>query len=175
MSELDKTVYRTTNADVLKRWHDTNAAVTEWAKTLEIALEEMGVGGRMAFYDQVSGRVIGVAAHGGPIPEGWRRDRSHDRIVPARSTKPGKAIGARLDALRRPEVRDLPGMPKHAMPGLCLLTVGLEEIDGVVYAKWSRPISEDEVDLAVWERVKLSEYFRVLEEQQERGEAVSSL
>lgn len=172
MSDLDLTVYRTTNADVLKRWHDTNAAVTEWATTLETALEEMGVGGRMTFYDQISGRVIGVAAQAGPTPEGWRRDRSHDRIVPARSTKPGKAIGARLDGLRRPEVRELPGMPKHARPGL--LTVGLELIGGAVYAEWSRPISEDEVDLTVWERVKLSEFFRVLEEQAEQGEAVIS-
>lgn len=175
MSDLDVTVYRTTNPAIVKQWHDTNAAVTEWAKTLEAALEEMGVGGRMAFYDSVSGRVIGVAAKGGAIPEGWRRDRSHDRIVPARSTKPGKAIGAKLDALRRPEVRNLPGMPKHAMPGLCLLTIGLRFMDGAVYAKWSRPIPEDEVDLSIWQRVKLSVYYAVLETEAEQGGEVASL
>lgn len=172
----DLTVYRTTSPDVIKRWHDVNAAIQAWADTIKAALAEFGMDGRKIYYDQVSGRILGVA-HNDDVetPAGWRADSKHYRLVPALSTKPGKAIGARLAELRRPDPRDLPGMPKHAWPGMSFLTVGFHLTDGAIYARWDKQIPEDGVDLTVWQRLKLSEYYRTLEDLEERERLIEAV
>lgn len=164
MNDTDLTIYRTTNPDVLQRWHQVNNDMDGWQKQVETTLEAMGMGGRSIYYDQVSGRVTGVGHNDGEtIPDGWRQDRRNDHLVPRLTTKAGKAAGAKLDALRRPDPRDLKGMPKHAFAGLSFLTCGLAFMDGALYVRWSKPIREQEVDLTIWERVKLSAYYAVVE------------
>ncbi|MDP4501017.1 hypothetical protein [Nonomuraea turcica] len=163
MSHTDLTIYRTTSPAVLQRWHDTENAIEAWGKQVEAALAELGMGDRTIYYDQVSGRITGISTEADDIPDGWRMDRRTYHLVPRLTSKAGKAIGAKLDSLRRPDPRDLPGMPKHAFAGLSFLTCGLAFMGGALYAQWSKPIPEHNVDLATWERVKLSEYYAVLE------------
>lgn len=166
MSTADLTVYRSTDPEVLRRWHDTKAAVEAWGDKLKAALHDLGMGDRQVWYDQISGRLMGLARGEGETPDGWRIDRRTGYLVPRLTTKAGKEIGAKLSALRRPDPRDLIGMPKHVFVSLSLLTCGLKLLDGALYVHWSQPIPEDEVDLTLWERVRLSEYYAVVEREE---------
>lgn len=164
----DRTVYRTTNPSILARLRATLAAIDEWPPKVEALMEDLGVGGRKIWYDAVTGEVFGVSRDGDEIPEHWRYDQRKNCLVPRRSTKPGRAIAARLGSLRRPDPRALKGMPNRtfAADGSSLLTSGVDEIDGAVYVTWGAAIREREVDLNLWEPVKLSEYYTVLEAQE---------
>lgn len=162
----DLTVYRSANPEVLRRWHTTKDAVEAWGDKLKAAIEDLGLGDRQVYYDQITGRIMGVLHDDGEIPAGWRIDRRTGYLVPKLTTKAGKEIGARLTALRRPDPRDLLGMPKHVFVDLSLLTCGLRLMDGALYVHWSKPIPEDEVDLTLWERVRLSEYYAVVEREE---------
>ncbi|MEU8040924.1 hypothetical protein [Streptosporangium sp. NPDC049078] len=161
------TVYRTTNPDILATLHTTLAAIEEWQPKVEALMETLGVGGRKIWYDAVTGQVLGVSRDG-DIPEHWRYDQRTGYLMPRRSTKQGKAIGARLDAMRRPDPRALKGMPSQTFAAAepALLTCRVDEMGGALYVTWSAPIHEREVDLSLWQRVKLSEYYAVLEAQE---------
>ena len=171
------TVYRSTHPDALRRWHATTEAMDAWSEKMQATLITLGVDGREVWYDQVSGRIIGLGHTGGDdVPEGWRVDARTGYLVPRRSTKAGKQIAAVLDGMRRPDPRALPGMPAQVMAGVHFLTCGLEYMGGALYVRWSRPIPEKLVDSAIWERIKLSEYYAALEAHQaqeaaEAGEA----
>ncbi|MGC5012572.1 hypothetical protein ACLQ2R_17550 [Streptosporangium sp. DT93] len=173
MSKL--TVYRTTNPSILARLHATLTAIDEWQPKVEALMEDLGVGGRKIWYDAVSGQVFGVSHDDGDIPEHWRYDQRKHCLVPRRSTKPGKAIGARLDAMRRPDPRALKGMPSRTFAAAepALMTCGINEMGGALYVTWGADIHEREVDLNLWERVKLSEYYAVLEAQEASESAQS--
>lgn len=171
----DLNVYRSTHPDVLATWHATLAAIEAWRPKVETLMEELGVGGRKILYDRISGQVHGVSRDGDTIPAHWRYDQRKHCLVPRRSTKQGKAIGAHLDTMRRPDPRNLKGMPAttFAADEPALLTCGLEEMDGALYVIWSAPIREAEIDPEVWERIKLSEYYGVVEAH-EAAKAVST-
>lgn len=161
------TVYRTVDPGILATWHATREAMTAWPPKVEALMEDLGVGGRKILFDSVSGRVWGVDDDGSAIPEHWRLDNRRACLMPRRSTRDGKKIAARIDAMRRPDPRDLKGMPSTTFaddePTLC--TCGVEEIDGTLYVTWSAAIPEREVDLTLWERLKLSEYYAIQEAQ----------
>ncbi|MFI7449578.1 hypothetical protein ACIBQX_18925 [Nonomuraea sp. NPDC049714] len=171
MNERDLTVYRTTNADVLKRWHETAKAREAWGEQMKAFLAEHGFGKRQVWTINITGYIAGIEHDDGDVPEGWRIDR-YGRLVPRRSTKAGKAIAAKLDALRQPDPRaSLPGMPGECLVSLALLTCGLRVIDDALFATWSQPIPEERVDLDIWERIKLSEYYAAIEADDEQAEA----
>lgn len=166
----DKVVYRSTHPDVLRRWHEVSAAVDAWSTQLKDGLAEIGMAGYKVYYDQVDGNIMGLTPKDGDVPDGWRIDARTGYLKPRLSTKQGKAIGAKLDALRRPDPRDLQGMPKHAFAGLSFLTCGLHYLDDALYVTWSKPIPEGQIDRGIWERVKLSEYHAAVEAHQEATE-----
>jgi hypothetical protein len=165
MSEYaTKTVYRTSNPEALAAWHTAAAARDAWAVQMKAFLDEHGFDSRSVYVGH-SGRVLGIShEQGDDVPDGWRVDSRTGYLMPRLAKKAGKAIDARLSELIQPDPRDaMPGMPKECFVSLAMLTCGLEVIDEALYATWSRPIPEDEVDLAVWQPVKLSEYYAVLE------------
>lgn len=159
----DLTVYRSTKPDVVQRWLDARDAVNAWSDKLKTALADLGLAGRDAFYNEITGRIEGIGYDGGYVPDDWRVDRRTGYLVPRLTTKAGKTIDATLVGLLRPDPRNLPGMPRQVYVSLNRLTCGVEEIGGALYVKWSQPIPEDDVDLTVWERIKLSAYYAVLE------------
>ncbi|SEN88043.1 hypothetical protein [Nonomuraea pusilla] len=160
----DKTVYRSTHPDVLSVWHASIEAREAWGELMETFLDEHGFGTRNVYVSH-SGRVLGVEhIEGEDVPDGWRIDSRTGYLMPRLASRKGKAIGASLAELTQPDPRDaMPGMPKTMFVSLALLTCGLALIDGALYATWSRPIPEERVDLTIWERVKLSEYYAAVE------------
>jgi hypothetical protein len=169
-----KTVYRTTNPDAVAAWHSAAAAREKWGEQMKAFLAEHGFGDRTVYVSH-SGRVLGVEyIDGEDVPDGWRVDRRTGYLMPALAKRAGKLIDARLAELVQPDPRDaMPGMPKTLFVSLAMLTCGLELIDGVLFATWSRAIPEDQVDATVWEPVKLSAYYAAVEARDE-AEAVAS-
>lgn len=130
---------------------------------------------------------------GDPVPTGWRtwKDRSGQTILsPHRGQKAGKALAARIATCQVPDMPQahLPGMPADRPSTGGWRSPGLREMAGGVYLTWalaSLPeipaggperevhLGDDEhdrrirlrndVDLAFWERVKLSEYYAAVE------------
>lgn len=169
MANRDLTVYRASTPAALAAWHATADAREKWANQMTAFLAEHGFGER-SVYVAHTGRVLGVQhIDGEEIPDAWRLDARTGYLMPRLTKRAGRLIDARLNELIQPDPRDaMPGMPKTCSVSLALLTCGLELIHGALYATWSLPIPDDQVDLAVWERLKLSEYYAVLEREDER-------
>lgn len=165
MSEIaTKTVYRTSNAEALAAWHAAVDAREAWGEQMKAFLAEHGFGDRSVYVSH-TGRVLGVQRlDDEDAPEGWRVDSRTGYLMPRLAKRTGKQIGARLDELKQPDPRDaMPGMPRECFVSLALLTCGLALMGDALYATWSRAIPEDQVDLTIWERVKLSEYYAAAE------------
>ena len=168
---MTKVAYRSTHPDVLAHWDNTASAQaqTAWRERVDAAIADLGFPGRR-FATKDETRVVGVEhPHDEPVPDAWRRDRKNpDVIVPARRTKAGRDIHDRLATLARPCPRhNLPGgMPKMAISGLALMHPGVDRIGDTVYVTWSGELKggdADRVDLDVWQRIKLSEYYAAVE------------
>jgi hypothetical protein len=166
-----KVVYRSTHPDVFAHWEATASADAQqaWRDRVNAVLADLGFPGRR-FATKAETRVIGVEhPTNEDIPEGWRRDRDlPSAIVPNRRTAAGKKIGKRLDELNRPDPRNnLPGgMPGDAFNSHTLMFPGIAKHAGAVYVIWSDAIDDTnrvDIDSSVWERIRLSEYYAVLE------------
>ena len=177
-------VYRTRNADVVAGWKDMGEQKQAWSKRIEKWAREKskpdkkrrpivndghwdagGLVGLEAFYPADYGKDA-------QLPEGWRlqkNSRGMDYLVPRMSLKAGKALAAEIGEINRqcPDMRRLPGMPRHAgifaSPG-----VELREDGQALYVLWSsKPYEgddrEDRVNFEIWEKVPLSEYWAVVE------------
>ncbi|GAA1614586.1 hypothetical protein GCM10009733_008500 [Nonomuraea maheshkhaliensis] len=168
--DIKLTVYRTTNPEVLQRWREVNNAVDTWRDRVHATLTEHGLSGREVYIDEPFGTFEGIApAAGDDItqpPQGWRHNPKNGLFLPRRSTTKGKQIAAAL-AEPRPDPRRLPGMPAIVWIGLRRLLSGLRFMDGALYAEWANPLPDDQVDLSIWEPVRLSEYYRVVEAAEE--------
>lgn len=164
MNKRDLVVYRTTSPDALAAWHSAVAARETWCEQMKTFLAEHNLGERTVYVSH-TGRVLGVERFDDEdAPEGWRIDSRTGYLMPRLATRTGKQVDARLTALIQPDPRDaVPGMPKTLFVSLAMLTCGLALMDGTLYATWSRPIPDEQVDLTAWERVKLSEYYAVVE------------
>ncbi|TYK45208.1 hypothetical protein [Actinomadura decatromicini] len=164
-----KIVYRSTHPDVLDHWRNTGSAEAQqaWRARVEETLTDLGLAGcRLVLKGET--RVVGVEYDGEP-PEGWRRNRDlAGSIAPARRTAVGKEIGKRLDDLRRPDPRrDLPGgMPDVAFAKHTFMRCGIAPHGDAVYVTWPDEIDKGDgsyIDPNVWDRIKLSEYYALLE------------
>jgi hypothetical protein len=160
----DKTVYRSTHPEVLAPWEETEKAAEKIGKLRRAVLDELGFEGRAGLITDRDLLGVEHRAEHGPIPEGWRKDsRTHDAIVPDRRRKLGKGIAQRFEQLRMPDPRRFQGMPGSCITGGTWLECGVREMGGALYVWWSQPIPESKVDLDLWERVKLSEYYAAVE------------
>ncbi|MEV7014076.1 hypothetical protein [Streptosporangium sp. NPDC051022] len=166
---MTKVVYRSAHPDVLKIWGDSDAATQDWQTQVEAFLDEHRLTGRNVYFSDASSAILGVEHNENEeVPPGWRVHRTHGYLVPRLTTKAGKTANTRLDELKRPDPRDeVPGMPKNCLVGASFMTCGMQVMGGVLYVTWPRPIPESQVDLAVWEPVKLSEYYAAIEAAEE--------
>lgn len=164
MPDRDLTVYRTAKAEALAAWHAAADAREVWAKEMEAFLDEHGLGDRSVYVSH-GGRPLGITHDDGDdVPEGWRVDSRTGYLMPRLKVRAGKQIDAKFGALKQPDPRDaMPGMPRECFVSLALLTCGMQIIGDALYVTWSRPISEDLIDPEIWQRMKLSEYYRVIE------------
>lgn len=104
--------------------------------------------------------ILGVApVEGQEPPAGWRIDRETGAWVPKLTTRAGKRIKVDLAGIQPPSsVRHaLPGMAGMAMSGNRIYGAAMFVLDDVMYLYW--PVSPDEVDPTIWEKVKISDYY----------------
>lgn len=164
----DKTIYRTTderNTSLWAKWQDENieycasrdAFLAEWAPDGCSLMLSSGFGGE---------RPLGVSVEGynNEVPDGWRLDRKHWILLPYRKTPRGKKIAAAMEALQwRDHRSDLIGMPSHLFTGWAWCVPGIEMHDGAMFAIWPDEGPTEGIDLAIWEPVKLSEWYAMIE------------
>ena len=179
----DPIVYRSTHPDVLAHWEKTGSVEAQkaWRERVNEALAELGFPGRK--FATTSGfkdtEVTGVEhPEGEDAPVGWKRNKDlPSAIVPDKRRAAGKRAAARLAEVTMPNPRSrMPGeMPGacFAGTGMALMRPGIARHGDAVYVTWSRELEEptaDNIDTAVWERVKLSEYYAAKESAVEGGE-----
>lgn len=184
MTETDKVVYRSTHPDVLTHWQKTGSAEAQsaWREQVQDAMADLGFPRDRKFVTS-SGfgdtEVTGIEhPEGEDIPVGWKRHKDlPTAITPDKRRAAGKRAAARLAKVVMPNPRrGLPGeMPGacFAGTGMALMRPGIAQHGDAVYVTWSRELEQptaDNLDPAVWERVKLSEYYAAKEQQ---AEAVS--
>lgn len=172
MSDTDKIVYRSTHSDVLAHWERTGSADAQntWREQVNAALSTLGFPGQK--FVTTSGfdntEVTGVDhPEGEDIPAGWKQHKGlPSAITPDKRRAAGKRAAARLAELTAPNPRRrLPGeMPGacFAGTGMALMRPGIARHGDAVYVTWPRELEQptaDNIDTAVWERVKLSEYY----------------
>lgn len=166
-----KIVYRSTHPDVLAHWRRTGAAEAQeaWRDHVNRVIADLGFpGARFATSGET--RVVGVEyPQDEQPPKGWRRNRKlPSAISPDRRTTAGKAIGQRLEKVSRPDPRrDMPGgMPDVAFATHTFMRCGIALLAEAVYVTWSDVLDEGDashIDPTVWERIRLSEYYALLE------------
>ncbi|MEW9530733.1 hypothetical protein [Microbispora sp. NPDC049125] len=161
----DKVVYRSARPQVVSAYQAAFAALEEWAKQTEEVLARRGLSGRMVYYTNSDNRLVGVGHNDGDdIPDGWRFDHKRGCLVPRLTSAEGKRIAAELAELRKPDPREAaPGMPKNILASGQFMTCGMDLMEGAVYAWWPDSIPVEQVDLTLWEPVKLSEYYALVE------------
>jgi hypothetical protein len=173
----DPIVYRSTHPDVLAHWEKTGSADAQnaWREQVRDVLAELGFSRDRKFATTSGFRdteVTGVEyPEGEDIPVGWKRNRDlSTAITPDKRRAAGKRAAARLAEVTMPN-------PRHAMPGempgacfagtgMALMRPGIARHGDAVYVTWSRELEQptaDNLDPAVWERVKLSEYYAAKE------------
>jgi hypothetical protein len=107
---------------------------------------------------------------------GFRKDRDSGFMVPAKRTAEGKAIVKRLEDVQYVPGRK-PGLPKMIWGEGYMGPMSIEKLNGTWFAYCTVPLREpdakgsrgdglSEVDPAIWEPVKLSEYFLAAEAQE---------
>lgn len=115
-------------------------------------------------------------------PEGWKTTDDSNTgyaITPKRSTKAGKAIVKRMESVGRVEGLNLPGMPLKILALPSIHSCAGERHGDCIYIGWgidpetidvrSTPGGKN-VDLSLWKRIKVSEFFAAREDD-ERVEA----
>jgi hypothetical protein len=171
----DKVVYKSTHPDVLAHHIRHTERSTAWHHQLKTAIADLGFEGANVW--MADNTVAGIVRpRGAEVPHGWRWDRTAAEpvIVPARKTAEGKRLGRLLEGLTRPDVRtQMPGgMPRHSTAAreIAFLSCGFVQVGGAVFVTWSTEIRSsdaDRIDPAVWERIKLSEFYAAIEAQSE--------
>ncbi|REF00240.1 hypothetical protein [Thermomonospora umbrina] len=178
---MPEVVYRSTHPDVLAHWDRAGSAdaQTAWRARVDQVIADLGFPGRrFATSDGLRGvKVTGVEhPKDEPVPAGWRRDGSlPGAITPDRRRRLGKEVAERLDGLAAPNPRrDLPGgMPDVAFSSLRLMRPGVARLGDAVVVTWSAEIDSgdaEHIDPAVWERIRLSEYYAAVEAEQDGGQ-----
>lgn len=154
--------------DVAKR----RQAVSErFGRGLMVNRSSFGHGTRVVGFEYLEGDKDGdIIGDNGEL-RAPKKGPPYRTIVPNVRRKAGKDLQAELATLNL-EAPDLPGMPPWQMVGLRVLAPGLSLTDGVVWARWAEDFAgretKGEVDLDIWERRPLSEYFAA---QESRAEA----
>lgn len=170
----DKTIYRTTDPRMTSLWAKWNAEKDEYVTQRDAFLAEYAPEGCALMLSSGFGgaRPLGVSVEGWSekVPDGWRLDRKHWVLVPFKKTAQGKRIAVALATLKRRDQRaDLVGMPSFLMDGFAWHQPGIEIHDDAMFVIWSDGgPPADEIDSTVWERVRLSEWYALIEDEAAR-------
>jgi hypothetical protein len=169
VSGADKTVYRTERPEVVAlrgKWSDAHR---EMCARRDCFLSEHAPEGAAAqIVEGVWGRMmVGISLDGraDEVPDGWRLDPRQGFLVPRRNTRRGKTIVEALGKVRMANPRDdLPGMPSLHWAGRSFAWPAVEFHGEAMYVVWGGggPPAE-EIDSDVWERVRLSEWYAMVE------------
>ena len=180
-----KVVYRSRDPRVLAVIESFEAETKAWAEKAAALLAELGFGDRKWMVQRPPDgmRITGITVRDGDRenpPPGWRIiDHAGPALRPNRRLKAGKEAQTRIDQCqppKHPRAR-LPGMPGCYFSATAIHFPNLGDLgDGAVYVDWSTRVPEltadldpkekkrrGGVDLAIWERVKLSEYYAAVE------------
>ncbi len=118
-------------------------------------------------------------------PEGWKVEKGPEygqTISPKRSTKDGKALAKRIDAVRQVAPLELPGMPLNVLALPAIYTCAAERHGDTIYVGWGFDVEGHDhrsspggkpLDLDKWERIKVSEFFAAREDDLEYAGAAS--
>lgn len=163
-------VYRSTHPEVLGAWEEQNARHVAWHDAVKEFRSEYPDHKPCAVNWGDAKHLLGLTGAESPGPV-WRFMKARDCWVPDKRTKAGKALAARIDALRVTGLGSFPGMPheiwEHAPEWY---SHGLQVIAGVVWVTWSEKLTYEKVeatktfDPAYWERARGSEYLRAVED-----------
>lgn len=172
----DPVIYRSTAPEALDHYQGVLDTIAVVRQRREDFIAELGMPGRKIA--QMGGgagyKMTGVQhlPEHGDIPTGWKLDRDLSGCIkPDTRTAPGRRIAKRMEELTLPTARkDLPGgMPEMVwdMEGGPMARPGVQRMEGAVYVRWPfDPEQADKglkIDPEVWERVKLSDYYAVVE------------
>lgn len=167
MAEPDKTIYRTTDPELVALWEQWQEARREFSAKCDAFIAEFAPAGCEAMVTESFGtRVVGVTVEGyaSDLHEGWRLDRKRWMLVPFKKTARGKIIGKAMEGLHTPDPRtDLKGMPSWALIGIAICHPGVQPHDGALYMIWSGEGPNEGIDATIWEPVKLSEWYAIQE------------
>lgn len=162
-------VWRTTTPEVVALWDQWRAEQERWERTVTEFVKRHDATGERApiVTNSVFGgqRLVGMQhLPGHEVPTGWRLDKRHHVLVPARSKREGKALAAEIDGIPSFNPRqDVPGMPSWSLGAGFVASFGAERHGDALYVVRSTDSIAEEVDGGIWERVKLSEYHAVRE------------
>lgn len=173
------TVFASSRADIVALEPRYQKAHRAWRRRAKSLLRELGLAERNIMTEggwRSTRRFVGVSwSYNEDPPEGWKFDGKHCVLLPRMSTKAGKAIADKLAACQPPtDPRDeLPGMPAHHLDGLRACAPGLEirnrDVLATVYVKWGCALPLDRVDLGIWRQVPLSEYYALVEAEEQQA------
>lgn len=175
----DRIVYRTGAPEALALWETWRTKTDEFRERVAAVAADLGFSDRGPA--QLSGRIIGFSHDSDtPPPPGWRiHPRTDKVIVPDRRTQDGKATAALLEDLKIPNLRDhLPG----GMPGTVIDFDHLRFADGKItrhgdalYVTYEMERMPEEysthIDAGMWEPVALSEYYALIEREEDTERA----
>lgn len=176
----DPVVYRTRDPEVLAAYRAAWDAIRAYVDAVKAVLDEYGAGEYQVWTDANGfhpGQICGIdIPEDRDPPEGWRMQG--DYAVPDKRTGKGRALCKALESVTHPgdPLSALDGMPSLVFTGTGLARPGavpLEDGTGL-YVTWTtgpEQCRDGEVDRAIWERVKLSEYHAAKEAAAEAAKA----
>jgi hypothetical protein len=188
---VDRYVYRTRNPEMLAAWDAFQAEQSAWhRKAKRLIGRWFPRQGRGCMVQRSSwggnDRWVGISrptykgyrrsnewpniADSDLRAAGWRKDKD-GTIVPFKKTPEGRAFAKLIDACQPPtSLRNrLIGMPGHlafGRYGLNTYQCGIERIGDAIYVTWSIQLT-DEHDRKLWKSVRLSEYYRLREAEEQ--------
>lgn len=180
MNFRDVVVFRTSNREVIdsfraavNEYDEWRQRITDFARSVHPKADPMTTSawGEKRF----AGLSIVI-----PTPPGWRVIKSKSIMVPHKAIAAGKELAATVAELETaPHVRaSLPGMPSGAMSGLSYMSPGIEQVGEDLFVTWSLDPDEADtsrtvgkVDKDIWERVPLSTYYLIVEQNETEARA----
>lgn len=177
MSKTPTAVFKSKAPEVIDAYEArANELWAEYRDKVKALQEEWGVEQLSCRDDWNGGQFVTgyvPASHKDEPMPGFRNDRDTGFMVPAKRTAEGKAIVQRIkDVHYKPGKK--PGLPGTVMGEGYMGPMVLRQLNGTWYAYCTVPLrkgdernphtgSLSEVDVQLWEPVKLSEYFLDLE------------
>lgn len=164
------TVFKSQHPSVFEAIDRCKVAVAKFSEAVGDFHQEL-FGSRAFTIATQGGRIIGFVGVKKTLPDGWHLHPKDKSIAyPRKSSSAGKKSAKRFEAIgKEPTIRDfLPGMPhiylaSGAVRGFNLFEPGFLWTPEVAWVWWGCELPDSEVDLSIWTRAKLSEFYAAKE------------